>query len=72
MALDDAAIRDLLLATRHIAVAGASDRADRPSHGVLGFPAARGCDAVPANPVLAGRESHGRRGSETDRHMAAA
>lgn len=61
MAPDDAAIRDLLLATRRIAVVGASDRADRPSHGVLGFLLARGYDAVPVNPVLAGREIHGRR-----------
>ena len=58
--MDDAAIRDLLLATRRIAVIGASDRPDRPSHGVFGFLLARGYDAVPVNPVLAGREIHGR------------
>lgn len=57
---DDAAIRDLLLATRRIAVVGASDRPGRPSHGVFGFLLARGYDAVPVNPVLAGREIHGR------------
>lgn len=57
---DDAAIRDLLLATRRIAVVGASDRPSRPSHGVFGFLLARGYDAVPVNPVLAGREIHGR------------
>ena len=56
---DDAAIRDLLLATRRIAVVGASDRADRPSHGVFRFLLDRGYDAVPVNPVLAGREIHG-------------
>jgi predicted CoA-binding protein len=57
---DDAAIRDLLLTTRRIAVVGASDRPDRPSHGVFGFLLARGYDAVPVNPVLAGRAIHGR------------
>lgn len=57
---DDAAIRDLLLATRRIAVVGASDRPDRPSHGVFRFLLDRGYDAVPVNPVLVGREIHGR------------
>lgn len=57
---DDAAIRDLLLATRRIAVVGASDRPDRPSHGVFRFLLDRGYDAVPVNPVLAGREIDGR------------
>jgi predicted CoA-binding protein len=57
---DDAAIRDLLLTTRRIAVVGASDRPDRPSHGVFGFLLARGYDAVPVNPLLAGRRIHGR------------
>jgi predicted CoA-binding protein len=60
MAEDDATIRDLLLRTRRIAVVGASDRPDRASHGVFGFLLARGYDAVPVNPVLAGREVHGR------------
>lgn len=58
--MHDDAIRDLLLATRRIAVVGASDRPDRPSHGVLGFLLERGYDAVPVNPLLAGREIHGR------------
>jgi predicted CoA-binding protein len=60
MVPDDAAIRDLLLRTRRIAVVGASDRPDRPSHGVFGFLLARGYDAVPVNPALAGRRIHGR------------
>ena len=58
--MQDDAIRDLLLTTRRIAVVGASDRPDRPSHGVFGFLLARGYDAVPVNPALAGREIHGR------------
>ena len=58
--MQDDAIRELLLTTRRIAVVGASDRPDRPSHGVFGFLLARGYDAVPVNPALAGREIHGR------------
>ncbi|WP_423816054.1 CoA-binding protein [Roseomonas fluvialis] len=57
--MDDAAIRDLLLTTRRIAVVGASDRPDRPSHGVFAFLRARGYDAVPVNPALAGRPIQG-------------
>lgn len=58
--MQDTEIRDLLLATRRIAVVGASDRADRPSHGVFGFLRDRGYDAVPVNPMLAGGTIHGR------------
>jgi predicted CoA-binding protein len=60
MDADDTTIRDLLLATRRIAVVGASDRPDRASHGVFGFLLARGYDAVPVNPMLAGRQVQGR------------
>jgi hypothetical protein len=61
MSREDDRIRDLLLATRRIAVVGASNRPDRASHGVIGFLLARGYDAVPVNPVLAGQEIHGRK-----------
>ncbi|MCU0945423.1 MAG: CoA-binding protein [Rubritepida sp.] len=54
-------IRDLLLRTRRIALVGASDRPDRPSFGVMRFLLDRGYDVTPVNPVLAGREVHGRR-----------
>jgi predicted CoA-binding protein len=57
--MTDDAIRDLLLATRRIAVVGASDRPDRPSNGVFRFLLDRGYDAVPVNPALAGRPVHG-------------
>ena len=53
--LTDSAVRDLLLATRRIAVVGASDRPGRPSGGVFAFLLARGYDAVPVNPALSGR-----------------
>ncbi|NKE44451.1 CoA-binding protein [Roseomonas frigidaquae] len=61
MASEDDRIRDLLTTTRRIAVVGASDRPDRASHGVMGFLLARGYDAVPVNPMLAGHEIHGRK-----------
>lgn len=57
--MTDEEIRDLLLATRRIAVVGASDRPGRPSHGVFRFLLDRGYDAVPVNPALAGRPVHG-------------
>lgn len=57
--MTDAEIRDLLLATRRIAVVGASDRADRPSNGVFRFLLDRGYDALPVNPALGGRPVHG-------------
>lgn len=56
----DAAIRDLLLTTRRIAVVGASDKPNRPSNGVFAFLLARGYDAAPVNPLRAGRTLHGR------------
>jgi hypothetical protein len=56
----DELIRNLLLSTRRIAVVGASDRPDRPSHGVFRFLLDRGYDAIPVNPMLAGRAVHGR------------
>jgi hypothetical protein len=56
----DETIRAILTVTRRIAVVGASDKAWRPSHGVFGFLLSRGYDAVPVNPLLAGRAIHGR------------
>ena len=57
--MSDEAVRDLLLRTRRIAVVGASDRPGRPSNGVFRFLLDRGYDAVPVNPLLAGRALHG-------------
>ena len=56
----DDTIRAILTGTRRIAVVGASDKPWRPSHGVFGFLLARGYDATPVNPLLAGRTIHGR------------
>jgi predicted CoA-binding protein len=63
MSLDgqtDQAIVDILRGTRRVAVVGASDKTWRPSYGVFGFLLARGYDATPVNPLLAGRTIHGR------------
>ncbi len=57
--MTDQEIRDLLLTTRRIAVGGASDRPERPSHGVFRFLLDRGYAAVPVNPALGGRPVHG-------------
>lgn len=54
-------IKDLLLRTRRIALVGASDRPDRPSHGVMKFLLDRGYDVTPVNPTLEGKEIHGRK-----------
>ena len=55
----DAAIRDLLLTTRRIALVGASAKPDRPSFGVMRFLLDRGYQVVPVNPGLAGQSIHG-------------
>ena len=52
-------IRDLLTTTRTIAMVGASDRPDRPSHGVMAFLQGRGYRVIPVNPILAGSTLHG-------------
>lgn len=57
--MTDSEIRDLLLATRRIALVGASDKPERPSHGVLGFLIQRGYAVTPVNPGLAGGSIHG-------------
>lgn len=56
----DEAIRSILTNTSRIAVVGASDKPWRPSHGVFGFLLSRGYDAIPVNPLIAGRSIHGR------------
>ncbi len=60
-ALDDAEVRRVLCGTRRIALVGASDRADRPSNGVMHFLLSRGWPVTPVNPQLAGQALHGQR-----------
>lgn len=50
----------LLADTRHIALVGASDRADRPSHKVMAALLAHGYDVTPVNPALAGQQVLGK------------
>ncbi len=57
--LSDEEIRALLLATRRIALVGASNKPERPSYGVMRFLLGRGFDVVPVNPVLAGQRLQG-------------
>jgi predicted CoA-binding protein len=59
--LDDATIGHLLLATRRIALVGASANPARASHGVMGFLLAHGYDVTPVNPGLAGQALLGQR-----------
>lgn len=47
---------ELLAQVRTIAIVGASDRPDRPSHQVMAFLQQRGYRCIPVNPRLAGRE----------------
>ena len=50
----DAEIRALLEGARTIALVGASDRPDRPSHGVMEFLQGRGYRVLPVNPQITG------------------
>ncbi len=55
----DEEIRDLLANTRTIAMIGASDRPDRPSHGVMAYLQSRGYRVFPVNPQITGEHIHG-------------
>ncbi|WP_242140179.1 MULTISPECIES: CoA-binding protein [unclassified Sphingomonas] len=59
MLTQDAEIATLLRETRTIALVGASDRADRPSHRVMRSLQAHGYRVIPVNPQLAGTEING-------------
>jgi predicted CoA-binding protein len=55
----DAYLRDILSATRTIAVVGASPRRERPSHGVMAYLQRRGYRTIPVNPFAAGQTING-------------
>ncbi len=55
----DTEIAALLAETRTIAMIGASDRPDRPSHGVMRFLQDRGYRVLPVNPQITGEHIHG-------------
>lgn len=52
-------IADLLTHTRTIALVGASDRPDRPSHRVMKFLQDHGYRVFPVNPQITGEHVHG-------------
>jgi len=58
---DDAYLRDILATSRTIAMIGASPKADRPSHGVLGYLTRVGYETYPVHPGIAGTELFGRK-----------
>ena len=51
----DDEIREILRTVRNIAVVGASDKENRPVHGVMRFLQAHGYRIIPVNPRLAGQ-----------------
>src|SRR5688572_18148656 len=55
----DEDLYDLLAGTRTIALVGASDRPDRPSHGVMAYLQSRGYRVLPVNPHITGEHVHG-------------
>ena len=55
----DEDIYQLLASARTIAMVGASDRPDRPSHGVMKFLQSRGYRVIPVNPQITGEHVHG-------------
>jgi len=52
-------IRELLANARTIAMVGASDRPDRPSHRVMKFLQDQGYRVIPVNPQITGEHVHG-------------
>lgn len=54
--MGDDDLRAILTSVRTIAVVGWSPKADRPSHGVARFLAARGYRVIPVNPGQAGQD----------------
>ena len=52
-------IVELLRSVRTIALVGASDRPDRPSHGVMKFLQDHGYRVIPVNPTITGEHIHG-------------
>lgn len=52
-------IIELLQSVRTIALVGASDRPDRPSHGVMKFLQDHGYRVIPVNPTITGEHIHG-------------
>nr|WP_202962419.1 CoA-binding protein [Congregibacter litoralis] len=58
--MSDTEIARVLGSVKTIALLGASPKAERPSHEVMGFLLAKGYEVYPVNPGLAGSELLGR------------
>jgi len=56
MLTTDQDLRDILTSVKTVAVVGWSPKADRPSHGVARFLAAKGYHVIPVNPGHAGQD----------------
>ena len=59
MLTTDDDIRELLTSARTIAMVGASDRPNRPSHGVMKILQNHGYRVLPVNPQITGEHVHG-------------
>ena len=59
MLTTDDELRDLLTNARTIAMVGASDRPNRPSHGVMKILQDHGYRVLPVNPQITGEHVHG-------------
>jgi len=59
MLTTDDELRDLLTNARTIAMVGASDRPNRPSHGVMKILQNHGYRVLPVNPQITGEHVHG-------------
>src|SRR5689334_6742542 len=59
MLTTDEEIRELLANARTIAMVGASDRPNRPSHGVMKILQDHGYRVLPVNPQITGEHVHG-------------
>ncbi|MCP5163309.1 MAG: CoA-binding protein [Hahellaceae bacterium] len=61
MNYSDNYLRDILTRVKTIALIGASDKTERPSHYVMAYLQSKGYQVIPVNPRLAGQQILGER-----------